>query len=240
MLRTVLISFIAHVLVFFLLIGFTIFKPRYTTISRTPITCVRFVRLPPRLKKIQAKPPKRQVHRPQPSKPKRKVSPRPKKTIVKKVPPKHKPNPQKEMPKTIHKTRPVRQPPHTPVPPGRRVATARRVPKVRATPVAKKGPLRMTHKDLPDYYLIMATTKIESNFALTASRRHKGVRCSVEFRVNRAGEIFGIRVIESTGSPDLDRCAVEAIEQTATLGPLPDSVRSASLTITANFDYSPE
>jgi TonB family protein len=61
----------------------------------------------------------------------------------------------------------------------------------------------------------------------------------VEFRVNREGQISDIRVVRSTGQSSLDRFATEALELTVSLAPLPDSVHEPSITIMANFDYSP-
>jgi len=103
-----------------------------------------------------------------------------------------------------------------------------------------KPPLAIVQEDLPDYYLLLATQKIESNFKLARSQRFAGVFCVVEFSVNKNGEISGAKVLKSTGQPALDRFALEAVERTESLGPLPDTIRETSINITATFEYSPE
>jgi TonB family protein len=103
-----------------------------------------------------------------------------------------------------------------------------------------KPPIEIVQENLPDYYLLLATQKIESNFKLTRSQRFAGVYCVVEFSINKNGEISGAKVVKSTGQPALDRFALEAVERTASLGPLPDTTREASIIITATFEYSPE
>lgn len=83
----------------------------------------------------------------------------------------------------------------------------------------------------------MATQKIEENFNHNRSDRYDGLICEVEFRISRDGSISDIRVVKSTGQGSLDRFALDAVRQTARLGPLPDSVRDSSIVIRARFDY---
>jgi len=193
---------------------------------------VKYYHLPP--PKKSSPPPKKRktVSRPKKTFPKKKTTPR-KKTPKKKDPPKTpKPTPRRT-------PEPAYKPPRPRPTPYRPSHTPRPEPTRAPSPPPGRAPLQITHENLPSYYLLMATQKIESNFKLTRSNRYSGLTATIQFRVNREGDISEIKVIRSTGQASLDRFAMEAVERTETLGPLPDSIRGGSIVITANFDYSP-
>jgi len=181
-------------------------------------------------------PPPKEAVKPEP-KQETKPKPIPKKTAVKPEPkeesqPKEKPN----LPPRELKSTPVPQ--RTPWPP--LPAQPSKQPSAQPPiPIVPQGPLKVTQALLPPYYLLMAQQKIEGNFKLARSQKYAGLFCVAEFRVNREGLISDIRVVRSTGQSSLDRFATEALELTVSLAPLPDSVREPSITIMANFDYSP-
>ncbi|MBN1900562.1 TonB family protein [Candidatus Sumerlaeota bacterium] len=101
-------------------------------------------------------------------------------------------------------------------------------------------PVKISHSNLPSYYLLMATQKIESNFNLARSQSYEGVFCVVEFKVNKEGNIFDIRILQSTGKENLDQYAQDAVSNSKSLGPLPDSIKDSFISITARFEYSPD
>ncbi|HOE62603.1 MAG TPA: TonB family protein [Candidatus Sumerlaeota bacterium] len=225
-------------------------KPKHVM---TPAPPKEPVKTPaPQVKKEEPKP---EPPKPEPPKPKQEPKPEPKpepkkvieKPTEKKVP-KEPPAPKKT---PSPSTAPARTPPpaRTPWPPlpsqpsfhPRPQQTARQAPAPQPNvPVADQLPLKITASDkIPNYYLLMAQQKIEGNFKLMRSQRYEGIYCAVEFRVDREGRIYDIRVVRSTGQRDLDKFALEAVEQTGFLGPLPDSFKESSITILANFDYSP-
>jgi protein TonB len=263
MFKTTLISLIGHIVFFFLFIAAAYIQPRYIKIPKDKITRVRFQNLPRnQIVKPAPKTPQPIIQKPV-SMPKPKSMPKPPETPPKKqitkptpVPPKPE-TPRKKItrPDATPKATP-KQPASTPIPqhtaspaPPRNTPVPPppnpRSPSPAGTsapsvPLPNKPPLEIVQEDLPDYYLLLATQKIESNFKLTKSQRFAGVYCVVEFNVSKNGEISGTRVVKSTGQPSLDRFAVTAVERTETLGPLPDTIGKSSIIITATFEYSPE
>ena len=263
MFKTIFISFIGHILVFVLFIAASYFQPRYTRIPKDKITRVRFQNLPrnqiinpapktpqpiiqkpvslPKPKptpKPPETPPKKQLTKPTPAPPK--PEPSPKKIIRPDATPKATPRQPESTPIPQHTPSPA-PPRNTPVPPSSNPrAPSPPLPSAPSVPMPNKPPLEIVQEDLPDYYLLLATQKIESNFKLARSQRYAGVFCIVEFNVNKNGEISGAKVVKSTGQPPLDQFAMEAVERTQTLGPLPDTVKESSIIITATFEYSSE
>ncbi|HPB30171.1 MAG TPA: TonB family protein [Candidatus Sumerlaeota bacterium] len=259
--KHIVVSIIGHVVIFVVLIVLNIVQPRWKKLERQQVTRIRFVQAEkktaqqttkqtPAPQKTPSPPkpeptPKAQVT-PKPE-PKPEPTPMPKKVIPKQTP---KPEPQKTprprstpvpRPQTTppprtkpSPPRPQTTPPPRPHPPASNHPPA---PRQVSQPVSPRAPLMVKHADLPEYYLLMATQKIESNFNLSRSDRYAGITCAVEFHVDRGGNISSARVIKSTGNPHLDRFAVDAVERTAHLGPLPDYIKGNTITITANFQY---
>ena len=266
MFKTTFISFIFHILFLLIFLAVSYLQPRYTKIPKDKIIRVKFLNLPkeqvkqsprntqpvipkqPSPPKPTPKPPEKQarkkIAKPTPAPPK--PDPTPKPTPKPEPKPKATPKPTQKPPEPKPRRTPTPQkttpPPRTtPVPPSPNPRAPAPAPQQGPSiPMVQKPPLNIVQEDLPDYYLLLATQKIESNFKLTRSQRFSGVFCVVEFLVNKNGEISDIKVVKSTGQPSLDQFAVEAVERTETLGPLPDSINKSSISITATFKYSPE
>ena len=242
MFKPVVISFIFHIAVFLVVSLATFFQPNYHKLEKPKITRVKFYKRPepqkpePEPRQIIAEPePEKKQKKPEPVK----KTPKPAKKKKKKPVAEPAPTPYrkpKPTPRPTPRPRPTVWPP-LPEKTSAPEKTPARTPSSSSSD--EKAPLDISHEQLPSYYLSYARSKIESNFRLTRSRRYEGMLCRVQFRVNREGKIYDIRVVRSTGKPELDRFAVEAVEETGKLGPLPDSIRDSSIIITANFDFSP-
>lgn len=89
-----------------------------------------------------------------------------------------------------------------------------------------------------DYYRYMAQIKIERNFTVPRYLRTEGITCLIRFTVLRDGRITNIRVIQGTSDQILDGLALRALETTAQLGPLPDTLRADQVELSVLFDYS--
>ena len=253
--KSIFYSFVGHVVFITLFLTLFYLQSHFVRLIPTNVIRVQFYNLlsspasKPRAQPTPVKPrvtpaPKPPVKTP-PTKEAVKPEPKPipKKTAIKPEP-KEEPRPKEKpkLPPKEIKSTPVPQ--RTPWPPlPTKPSTPAQPPKQSMTqppiPIVPQGPLKVTQALLPDYYLLMAQQKIEGNFKLARSQKYAGLFCVVEFRVNREGHISDIRVVRSTGQSSLDRFATEALELTVSLAPLPDSVRENSVTILANFDYSP-
>jgi TonB family protein len=247
MIRMLIISITGHILLFIGLVIMSFLQPRFTRIQKPKVMRINFAQKAPEkklvkkvVKKIKKTTPPRKKKK---AAIKNKITKKPvKKTTKKKKPAKRKKN-SVQVAKAKKTPRPERRiysppkPKKTIYPP---LPEKRKTIKKVSLPVKKtKAPLMVKNDSLPDYYLVKAQERIKQQFNLTAFQRVKGKICSVEFRVNREGEISRIKVLISTGNRNLDSIAVDALEQVMSLAPLPDSVRENSMIITANFDYSP-
>jgi protein TonB len=253
--KSIFLSFVGHVVFFALFLLLFYMQAHFARLTPINVIRVQFYNLPPSpamTPRVQPTPVKPQLT-PAPKPPvktppqkefvKPEPKPIPKKTAVKPEPkeepqPKEKPKlPPKELKSTPVPQRtpwpPLPTQPSTPAQPSKQPSAQPPIP------IVPQGPLKVTQALLPNYYLLMAQQKIEGNFKLARSQRYAGLFCVVEFRVNREGQISDIRVVRSTGQSSLDRFASEALELTVSLAPLPDSIREPSITIMANFDYSP-
>lgn len=99
------------------------------------------------------------------------------------------------------------------------------------------GPVKMNAPELPGYYLTYARTKIESNFHIPAQLK-SNAQATVQFTVARDGTITNIKITKSTGNPQMDELAQQALRNTQTLGHLPDSFNQPQLLTTVTFDFS--
>ena len=260
--KSIFLSFVGHIVFFTLFLVLFSLQARFIRLTPVNVTRVQFYNLP---QSPAPQPPKpAMTPRAQPTPVKPQVTPAPK-PPVKTPPPKEavKPEPKPILKKTAVKPEPTvepqpkektklppKEPKSTPVPqrtpwpplPSQKSTPAQpsKQPITQPPiPIAPQGPLKVTQALLPPYYLLMAQQKIEGNFKLARSQKYAGLFCVAEFRVNREGQISDIRVVRSTGQSSLDRFATEALELTVSLAPLPDSIREPSITIMANFDYSP-
>lgn len=91
--------------------------------------------------------------------------------------------------------------------------------------------------ELGPEYTYMALYAIQQNFR--PPRHRQGVKCVVQFRIMKSGKIDTrtIKVIKSTGRPDLDQSAVKALERTGTLAELYDEYPEDFVVVKVTFDF---
>jgi len=88
---------------------------------------------------------------------------------------------------------------------------------------------------LPAYYVQAARSALQRYFSVPAKMERT---CQVEFTIQRNGTLTNIRVVRSSGMPNLDELALRAVRDTEKLGPLPASFKAPSVTTTVTFDFS--
>ncbi len=86
-------------------------------------------------------------------------------------------------------------------------------------------------------YAYMALTLIQRNFA--PPHTAPGISCEVQFRIMADGEIRDWRVTRSTGRPDLDRSAIEALKRTGRLPPLYEDLVRDFVDVQVTFAFEP-
>ena len=59
----------------------------------------------------------------------------------------------------------------------------------------------------------------------------------MEFTLTRSGRLAASEVRETSGTPALDRAALEAVARAVPFRPLPDSIAGASMRVRARFVY---
>jgi len=75
------------------------------------------------------------------------------------------------------------------------------------------------------------------NYPLSARERgHEGTAL-LQVLINRAGEVENVKLMESSGWPELDREAIEAVYKGAPYGNLPRAYQKEDLTVFAFFQY---
>jgi TonB family protein len=87
---------------------------------------------------------------------------------------------------------------------------------------------------LAQTYFAIVLQKIEENFKLPYSR--PGVQCLVQFQIEKTGQITNIQVVKSSGFPNLDNLAVQALQMTR-LPALYDGIQAPSLPVSLTFNY---
>lgn len=83
------------------------------------------------------------------------------------------------------------------------------------------------------FYLAAAQNKIWATWARQIRPDFAG-NVKVAFTIHRDGSVDGVEVIESSGSPTIDRLAERAVISTQ-LGPLPNAYEKETLVVHANF-----
>lgn len=197
------------------------------------------VATPPPQKKVIKKP------KPTPTK-KPKPTPTPKRVA------KATPKPKRAKPTPVPTPRIRRTPRRTPPPPRDIRPKTIRTPVTRSTPSTKptpflsqsraetpqKGPLKLEANELPAFYLESVKMRIESNFSVPQHLKNTPAQCTIQFTIFRDGRIGNIQMIKSSGSSILDNLAVQALDKTGQLGPLPDTFPRESISVMLTFDYN--
>jgi TonB family protein len=94
---------------------------------------------------------------------------------------------------------------------------------------------------LPYDYGSDAQGRIQANFSYPSSLKSRGnATCVLRFRIHRNGMIDTIEVLQSTGQSRLDDFAKQALIQTQSLLPLPDTVKQDSIFVTVPFSFGEE
>ncbi len=75
------------------------------------------------------------------------------------------------------------------------------------------------------------------NYPLSAREREHEGTALLQVTVNRSGEVEEVKLMESSGWPELDREAIEAVYDGAPYGNLPRSFKRDNLTVFAFFQY---
>ncbi|MFP4580725.1 MAG: TonB family protein, partial [Candidatus Sumerlaeia bacterium] len=166
-------------------------------------------------------------------------------TPTPKVQPKITPSPRKEV---------VATPPPTPLPTPKEVAvvTPTPLPPRPAPTVPPKGSRDGGKEEEkkntfqiadPDVYISSsyqndAKSRFRQNFRPPAFVRTQAkTRCVVSFKIRKDGTIYDVRTQKSTGRPNLDRFALDAVTQTAKLLPLPATVNRDHVSATITFEF---
>jgi len=88
-------------------------------------------------------------------------------------------------------------------------------------------------------YLLGVKRRIRERWGEPATTRAAAARGSllVEFTLTRSGRLAETSVRETSGLPELDRAALDALARSAPFEPLPASIAGGSLRIRARFVY---
>lgn len=95
--------------------------------------------------------------------------------------------------------------------------------------------MRAEAAGIPAYYLNNARNALQQRFRIVQRVDREAV---VEFTVSRDGTISNPRIIRSSGSPQLDEAALNAVRETRRLGPLPEGFQGESTVMRVTFDFS--
>ena len=85
-------------------------------------------------------------------------------------------------------------------------------------------------------YFLLAIQHIEKAFKPPQTR--PDATCELSFVIGRTGVVRDIIVKRSTGTPEWDQWAIDAVKQ-ATLPPLYDNIKADAIPVTITFDYGP-
>ncbi|MEI7633598.1 MAG: TonB family protein [bacterium] len=99
-------------------------------------------------------------------------------------------------------------------------------------------PLERAGNMLSMLYTTRIRMKIQSNFTVPPGVNDPNLVCVVEWEILPDGTIQNINVIKSTGTPQYDSCAIDALCKTANAGPLPPELGSRSVWTSLTFVFS--
>jgi TonB family protein len=99
-------------------------------------------------------------------------------------------------------------------------------------------PLDRTQGMLSMLYTTRAKMRIQTNFTVPPGVNDPNMTCVVEWEILPDGTIQNAKVIKSTGVAQYDACALDALNKTASLGPLPPEFGKKSVWTSLTFQYS--
>lgn len=98
-------------------------------------------------------------------------------------------------------------------------------------------PLDRTEGTLSSLYTNRAIMLLQRNFLVPPGINDPDLVCVVEWEIMPNGVVRNIRITKSTGSPELDRAAYDAVANTGNLGQLPPEFQGRSLWVSLPFIY---
>ena len=99
-------------------------------------------------------------------------------------------------------------------------------------------PLDRNQGMLSMLYTTRARMRIQSNFTVPPGVNDPDMTCVLEWEITPDGTIRNVRVAKSTGVASYDACAIDALNRTANLGPLPPEFGGKSVWTSLTFVYS--
>lgn len=90
---------------------------------------------------------------------------------------------------------------------------------------------------LPQLYTNRAIMLLQRNFLVPEGVNDPDLTCVVEWEIMPDGLIKNAKVVKSTGTPDYDQRALDAVTKTANLGPLPPEFHGKSVWVSLPFIY---
>jgi TonB family protein len=99
-------------------------------------------------------------------------------------------------------------------------------------------PLDRNQSMLSMLYTTRARMRIQSNFTVPPGVDDPNLTCIVEWEILKDGTIQNIKVTKSTGVPQYDSCAVDALRRAESLGPLPPEFGDRSVWTSLTFVYA--
>ena len=99
-------------------------------------------------------------------------------------------------------------------------------------------PLDRNQGMLSMLYTTRARMRIQSNFTVPPGVNDPDMTCVLEWEITPDGTIRNVRVAKSTGVASYDACAIDALNRTTNLGPLPPEFGGKSVWTSLTFVYS--
>ena len=99
-------------------------------------------------------------------------------------------------------------------------------------------PLDRNQGMLSMLYTTRARMRIQSNFTVPPGVNDPDMTCVLEWEITPDGTIRNVRVAKSTGVASYDACAIDSLNRTANLGPLPPEFGGKSVWTSLTFVYS--
>jgi TonB family protein len=97
--------------------------------------------------------------------------------------------------------------------------------------------LNSNQSALPQLYTNRAILLLQRNFLVPEGVNDPDLTCIVEWEILPDGLVRNAKVVKSTGNADYDKRALDAVEKTANLGPLPPQFAGKTLWVSLPFIY---
>lgn len=97
--------------------------------------------------------------------------------------------------------------------------------------------LNANQSALPQLYTNRAILLLQRNFIVPDGVNDPDLTCIVEWEILSDGTVKNAKVVKSTGNAEHDQRAIDAVEKTANLGPLPPQFQGKSVWVSLPFIY---